>query len=194
MNSKRGVSVVLGLALVAMTSAAYAFSGFDIYTEKKAKENHYAPSGWMGDFKSIRFSDGWPKNAHSGSTCIKITYDPTKQSAQGWAGIYWQEPANNWGNQPGFDVTGATKLTFWIRGEKGGEVISDIFVGGIDGVYPDTASVAVGPIDLSTEWEKFEINLEGQDLSSIAGGFGWSTSASENPDGVVFYLDDIRFE
>jgi len=66
--------------------------------------------------------------------------------------------------------------------------------GGIKGKYPDSCSVAIGPVDLSTEWRKFEISLEGQDLSKVSGGFGWSTNLSSNPKGCTFYLDEIRYE
>ena len=47
---------------------------------------------------------------------------------------------------------------------------------------------------LTTDWQQFTIDLEGKDLSSISGGFCWATNLDVNPDGAMFYLDDIRFE
>ena len=42
---------------------------------------------------------------------------------QGWAGIYWLSPANNWAKikGAGYDLTKANRLTFWARGAKGGD-------------------------------------------------------------------------
>lgn len=67
-------------------------------------------------------------------------------------------------------------------------------VGGIKGIYPDTAEVETGPIELSDQWEQYSINLTGKDLTYISGGFGWVTSANANPKGMGFYLDNIKFE
>ena len=47
---------------------------------------------------------------------------------------------------------------------------------------------------LTQEWKQYEIDLSGKDLSYISGGFCWATNLDVNPDGVVFYLDDIKYE
>ena len=52
----------------------------------------------------------------------------------------------------------------------------------------------MGPVVLSNEWKKYEIDLKGLDLSYISGGFCFIIKRTENPDGCVFYLDDIRYE
>ena len=52
----------------------------------------------------------------------------------------------------------------------------------------------IGPITLSSEWKQYVIDLEDRDLSSIIGGFAWSGNLDNNPRGMTFYLDDIRFE
>jgi len=59
---------------------------------------------------------------------------------------------------------------------------------------PDSDSISIGPIELTAEWEKYEINLQGRDLTHIIGGFGWSTNISSNPQGCTLYLDDIYYE
>ena len=48
-------------------------------------------------------------------------------------------PENNWGTHTtgGYDLSGATKITFWAKGEKGGEQI-EFFAGGITGDNPDS--------------------------------------------------------
>lgn len=188
-------TLIIILAAMILVAQAAAFDGLYVYKDKKAKVNNYAPSGWMGDMLDIKYSDGWPRNPKRGATCIKVTYLPRSSNNEGWAGIYWQDPPNNWGTELSkYDLTGATKLSFWIRGESGGEIINDIYLGGIEGRYPDSCSVAIGPIELTTEWERYEISLEDQDLSLMIGGFGWSTNLSANPNGCTFYLDEIRYE
>lgn len=167
---------------------------FVVYKDKGARDNHYIPSGWMGDYGDIKMNDQHIQNPHSGTTCIQFVYSAKKAQGLGWAGDYWQSPANNWGSKKGgFDLTGMTKLTFWARGDKGGEVIQKFVVGGIKGAYPDTAEVEIGPIELTDTWKEYTINLVGRDLSYINGGFSWVATADLNPQGATFYLDDIKF-
>ena len=171
------------------------FKPFKIYTDGKSPDNHYCPSGWMGDFGDLKIDDKCMVNPHSGTTCFKITY--TNKATQGarWSGIYWQNPPNNWGTRPGgYDLTGAKKLTFWARGDKGGERIEEFKTGGITGEYADSDVAGIGPVVLTAEWQQFTIDLEGKDLSSISGGFAWATNLDANPDGCIFYLDDLKFE
>jgi hypothetical protein len=172
---------------------------FAIYLDKGARENHYIPSGWMGDYGDIKMNDQSLSEPFLGKTCIEFVYSAKKSQGQGWAGVYWQFPANNWGTKKGgFDLTGMTKLTFWARGEKGGEVIQKFGVGGIglnqDMPYPDSCVVETEPIELTDIWKQYTINLAGQDLSYINGGFFWVTTSDLNPEGATFYLDEIKFE
>jgi hypothetical protein len=168
---------------------------FYVYSDKRKSGNHFIPSGWMGDYKDIQFNDASTENPHSGDTCIKITYSPRSTQGSGWAGMYWQTPANNWGDKPGgFDLTGKRRLTFWARGEKGGELIDEFKMGGIGGQYGDSDSVSTGSIALSKEWRKYTVGLANRDLHHIIGGFCWSANRDSNPDGLTFYLDDIRYE
>lgn len=168
---------------------------FKVFTDQWAREDHYIPSGWMGDYGDIRINDGCKVNPYSGKTCIEIKYSARKSNGAGWMGIFWQNPPNNWGDQMGgYDLTGYKKLKFFARGEKGGEVIQEFKIGGINGTYADSDSTSIGPVTLGDEWEEFEIDLRGLDLSYISGGFGMSASSINNPNGFTIYLDDIRYE
>jgi hypothetical protein len=176
------------------TTPATTPKEFGVYKDKNAKENHYIPSGWMGDYGDIKLNDQSADNPHSGTTCMQFIYSAKKSQGQGWAGVYWQNPANNWGSKKGgFDLTGMAKITFWARGAKGAEVIQKFKVGGIKGTYPDTAEVEFGPVELTDAWKEYTINLAGKDLSYISGGFCWVTTADLNPEGATFYLDDVKF-
>jgi len=168
---------------------------FYVYADKGYFKNHFVPSGWMGDYGDIKFNDGWTESPYSRRSCIKIIYTAERKLGGGWAGVYWQEPANNWGNLPGgYDLTGAKHLKFYARGAKGGEVITEFKLGGIQGEYSDSTASSIGPVVLTPEWEEYSIDLENQDLSNVIGGFSFIVSAMENPDGATFYIDEITYE
>ncbi|MFN3763657.1 MAG: glycosyl hydrolase family 17 protein, partial [Anaerolineae bacterium] len=120
-------------------------------------EEHFVPSGWMGDIDHIEFFGCDRSDPHSGEMAIRISYTP---GPIGWAGIYWQYPENNWGNiNKGLDIRWANKVTFWAKGEKGGEKIR-FFVGGIgtkNDPYPDSwrPQASTGFVELSTQWQKY---------------------------------------
>ena len=98
--------------------------------------------------------------------------------------------------QEGYDLSGATKITFWAKGEKGGEQI-EFFAGGITGDNPDslekTYAGTTTVTTLSNSWKKYTIDLASKDLSHVIGGFGWATNSDNNPNGATFYLDDIQY-
>jgi len=171
---------------------------FYVYADSSSLDNHFIPSGWMPATaaRDLKVNINSKETPLSGDTCIRFEY--SNKSGTRWAGVYWQNPANNWGTVPGagYDLRGATKITFWARGEKGGEVINEFKMGGIaSGEYIDTDSASAGPIQLSKDWKKYEIDLRGKDLSYIIGGFGWATNIDVNdPNGIVFYVDEIKYE
>jgi len=167
---------------------------FSVYTESTARSNHFMPSGWMGDFASIKIEYNCQDKPRSGKTCIKITYSSEPTQGAGWVGVFWQNPENNWGTKDGgFNLSNAKKLTIWARGAKGGEKM-EFKVGGITGSYPDSDMIGIGPLEVTDKWQKFTIDLTMLDLSYISGGFVWAASRMDNPDGAVVYLDDIMYE
>jgi hypothetical protein len=150
----------------------------------------YAPSGWMGDVKSIRLDPACADNPRSGNTCLRCEF----AAATGWGGVAWQHPANDWGDlDGGCDLRGAKRLSFWARGARGGEIV-DFKFGVIprDKKYPDTAHGALEKVALTPEWRHYEIAVANMDLSRIKTGFLWSLASGGQP--AVFYLDDIRWE
>jgi hypothetical protein len=176
--------------------AASAFKPFYVFLSKGSRQNHYVPSGFMPNGNCLEFTDVWQKNCQTEKTCMKIVYDiECSRGDQKWAGIYWLNPANNWGTRKGgYNLTGATKLTFWAKGEKGGEQVQEFTVGGVSGDYPDSDTAVIGPVILGTQWRQYSIDLRGKDLSYISGGFAWTSSEDVNPGDCTFYLDNIRFE
>jgi hypothetical protein len=196
------LSCTFAFEKVASPSAKYIafpeqpFQKFVIYDEFMSKDNHFIPSGYMGNFRDITIRPNWGVNPHTGKTCYKVMISSKNSQGAGWAGVYWQNSANNWAtvSNRGFDLTGATKLTFWARGEKGGERISEFKIGGISGEFPDSDSAAIYDVDLNTQWTRYSISLDKVDLKYIIGGFCFAVPLDMNAEGVVFYLDDMIIE
>lgn len=167
---------------------------FPVFTEYAAEDNHFAPSGWMGDRDDIEIYECDRSNPHTGQVAIRVDYNP--RGPQGWAGIYWQEPDGNWGTVEGagYNLDNATTLSFYARGQEGGEQI-EFLVGGIWGPYPDSQQPAISTdiITLTTQWREYTVDLRGRDLSRTIGGFAFITNRCLNPEPVTFYLDDIQY-
>lgn len=203
MKKKLG-GLLLSFAVVAIVIAAEKPSAikkevpaeFYVYANQGSRLNHYIPSGWMGDFGDLRFNQGSPKA--QGDTCIQIKYSAERKQGAGWAGIFWQHPANNWGDKKtsNYNLSGFKKLVFNARGEKGGEYIDKFMVGGIQSQTEegDSDEVSSDAIELTKEWKTYSIDLKDRDLSHIVGGFGFALNGDSNPTGATFYLDDIRYE
>ncbi len=190
---------------------------FDVYTDLAAAGNHFVEKAMMPEGEPVvAMDEGCTDKPHSGTTCIRCTYRP---GGQEWGGFYFMNgalrdkevrPRQNWGDEPnaGFDLTGATEVTFHVRGEKGGERV-EFFVGGIgwrtdwqgrsvakEKPHPDSLrKVTKGYVTLKKDWERYTISLRGHDLSYVLSGFGWVTNSLMNGGReITFYLDDIWWD
>ena len=187
-------------------------SAFYIYRDLDFQGNHFTPSGYMGDIGDISINESYTDNPHAGKTAIQFTYiaegsapnSCNYASPCNWAGVYWQEPPNNWGNDiiwkdHGFDLSGYNHLKFWARADNNIQITFK--VGGITGPYGDSLEFPRSIVgNLNSEWQEFDIDLSGADLSHIIGGFVWVVNVETIVENgivgrkVVFYVDDIRFE
>jgi len=157
--------------------------------EDKFEGMPWAPSGWMGSTDFLSLDGNHLDNPHDGMASIKMRYI----GKYGWVGVAWQNPPNNWGDEDGgFELTGATELELWARGEYGGEKIS-IGVGiiGADKAHPDSGTAKVDGIVLTQDWQRYRVPLKRIDLSSIKTGFVVTLTGRATP--VTIYLDSIRF-
>lgn len=181
------LAAVAALASLARADAPKLNLPASVYAEDGDKLS-WIPSGYMGDTGNIKMTQD-TTNPHGGKTDLKVQYT----SGHGWGGVVWQSPANDWGKKPGgFDLTGAKKLTFWARGEEGGEKVSFSF-GILDKAdFHDTAKGEIKDQELTKDWKQYTIDLAGKDLSQIKTGFVWVLGAKGDP--VTFYLDDITYE
>jgi hypothetical protein len=175
-----------------------------VYQDAALPFQMFLAAGKMGDIGDVKTSVVCEENPHSGRTCIKVVYTaqgrgPHQCAYPGpcrWAGARWQYPPSNWGNdafwrQSGRDLSSYSQLTFWARAEN--ECTIDFVVGGANTSYGDSLkSPITRSFPLLRTWKKYTIQLEG-DLSHITNGFGWVTNWTTNPNGAVFFIDDIEF-
>ena len=145
-------------------------------------------SGYMGNNGALRLDEKCDEKPHSGETCLKVEYSANDN----WAGVFWQSPANDWGDKAGgANLSKSSMLVFWARGEKGGEKVS-FFMGGLkDKAFSDTANRKLENVTLKKEWTRYRIPLDGEDLSYIKTGFGFNFGGQGRP--FAFYLDDIEY-
>ena len=157
--------------------------------EDSFEDMPWAPSGWMGSTDGLTLDGENTEEVHAGHASIKMRYE----GPFNWVGVAWQHPANNWGDQEGgFDLTGASELEFWARGEYGGEKIS--FGVGLleeDRAHPDSGIMKVEGVELTRQWQRYSVPLQKLDLSSIKTGFFLSLTGRSTP--VTIYLDSIRY-
>jgi hypothetical protein len=152
-------------------------------------KSSWIPSGYMGDTGAIKMDDKSTDTPHSGATCLKVTF----AKDNGWGGVVWQDPANDWGDQDGGrNLAGAKALAFWARGGQGGEKVKFGFgVLGVDKPFHDSGK---GEFEatLTSEWAEYRIDAAGLDLSRIKTGFMWVVAGQGRT--LTFFLDDVRWE
>ncbi len=148
----------------------------------------YIASGYMGKAAAIKMNPNCTIDPHDGGTCLEVEYNAPDQ----WGGVVWQDPPNDWGKAPGgWNLHGASRLSFWARGAQGGEKVKFMF--GILGRTVKYYDTATGSLDvtLGSKWHRYSIDVSQMDLSRIKTGFGWSAAGDGHP--IKFFLDDIQF-
>jgi hypothetical protein len=171
--------------------------------------DEFAPSGFMGYspevVAGIKMSKALtdcktPRPADAVGDCYKASFDAVVASNPVWAGVFWQSPTDNWGKKPGRPIApGATKVTFYAAGAVGGEKIEfkvgGININGSDSTLPyrDKFQANIPAVTLTTDFQKYEISLEGAQYDEVLGGFCWVTAAAASGN-TTFYLDGIRWE
>jgi hypothetical protein len=73
---------------------------------------------------------------------------------------------------------------------------AEFFLGGIKDprlAYFDTLpKISTGVVAVSSTWQRHEIDLTGDDLSSVIGGFGVATSREQDARSSSLLLDDVE--
>jgi len=167
----------------------------------------FIPHGWMPAeaAQMIKVFDlGCQKDPHNGNTCLAITIE---WSFPWWAGIAWITEDGWWGESdkgPVFDLTGAKRLIFSLKGKNGNERVQ-VKIGILwDKPFGDVIKrdqekikeIESEWLTLTKKWEEYTIDLEGFDLSKIANGFTFVSSQQQQADEVIsvsFFIDDIYY-
>jgi hypothetical protein len=158
----------------------------------EAITSNFVLSGWAGDLDVISTDEKWSTDFHSEPTCLKFVYSPNDQQGEGWAGRLWVD-ASYPKYSSGVSLADVEKLTFWARGDKGGERV-EFRVGGA-AISDPQPSFTTHVVTLSEKWQSFTIDFtDRSNLDYVFCGFSWLTTQELNPNGCTFYLDYIQFE
>ncbi len=185
-----------------------------VYSDFADSGNRFTQKAKIDDGRSWLIEDmdeNWGADPYAGNSCIRCRASTEGRSWGGWLFVNGRLPEDS--PQPilsfgesalcGYDLSGAASLSFWAKGENGGERV-EFFTAGLGrngetgaviANYPDsTAKVGLGFVTLTDEWTKYTIGLDGRDLSYVGCGFGFVVSGSYSGGTQTFYLDEIRFE
>lgn len=168
-------------------------------------ETRYKPTGWMGDFgtkKEPRLFVSKVPATVEGATVVSTRIEYRQGPDSGWAGIYWQYPENNWGERIGLSLAGAKRVSFYARGERGGEIVEFISGGvAIDDEskkFRDRFKKSTGEIILNANWTKYTLDLStltNDELQSVIGAFAWvSVGGFDKDKRIVSYIANLKVE
>ncbi|MBL90567.1 MAG: hypothetical protein CMH56_01975 [Myxococcales bacterium] len=150
---------------------------------------YFAVSGYMGDAEVPGNLIDTPCETDNGHQyCHRFDVEP---GLEGWTGVWWQNPANNWGDVAGQGLRiepGAQRVTFKAWSITGGEAV-EFF----SGYASDGFSAAPPPITLSTEPATYEVDIHCYEYDRVAGGFGWSLSTEEMSSGTQIFISDVKW-
>ena len=160
----------------------------------------FTPTGYIGDRDSIIMDPTCTHTPCSPPTCLHVTYQKPAEESLGFAGVHWLNPAANWGQDSrlkfaGMDVSNSGRVTFHARADR--DCLVHFQVGGVRAPYGDSlAEGARIQLHLDSTWRPYTIALpaDKSKLNHIISAFMWRASIKDNPDGVSFYLDDIKYE
>jgi hypothetical protein len=164
-------------------------------------ETEYYPSGWMGDGegnegpKYLTLTHEQATINGQPTTAIRIEYH---RGPRGWAGIYWQHPEKNWGDAEGLNLTGAKRISFYAKGERGGEIVEFISGGITDKTHKDQYKKSLGKKPLPTTWTPYTIDLSSlskEQLHRVIGAFAWIGAGGFDKDNrLVIYIANLKVE
>ncbi len=173
------------------------FTSFVVYRDADDGINHGVPSFFFSStntlFDDISITSKHRNNCYSGRSCILFQYDDTVNT---FGGVYFESyeeitalPPQTQGD--GFDLTGATTLRFYARGQNGGERVKFSALGIFDSPNISSSNpheMTTKYITLSSAWQAYTIDVRGIDKSNIEGLFAIT---AEDP--VVVFIDEIEF-
>ena len=127
--------------------------------------------------------------------CYIIHYTP---GPVGKAGLAYESP-------DGFDLSRANRVVFFAKGEQGGENVRFLAAGKsanlVNGtttatdIFTSTEFAGVSePVVLDTNWTRYQIDVDGVDLSTIEFPFGFIVEQNQSQGDVAFSLRDVTYD
>jgi len=120
--------------------------------------------------------------------CIRIEWRPGPRR---YVAINWLGPAANYGSQPGYDLNGATQITYWLKSEQQNAIV-DVRIGCLGSdtpvAHPDSVCYKEHAFQVGTDWTQKHIDLAGQSLNNVVRALAIVLTANRNPNGATLYL------
>ena len=121
--------------------------------------------------------------------CLRVEYVPGPDGKAGFA----------YAIDKSLDIKDAKRLTFFVKGEKGGEKVRFKAAGkdiesyqlGKGLVKSEKFAAKTSDITLGTNWKKYEIDLNKADMTKITQAFGFDFDRPSNGKPMVFYLKGV---
>ena len=168
----------------------------DVYAEADAGGNLYAPSGWMNVASGgLQLDPADTGDVGAGQTSMEVSWDGTPgDDGTPWAAVMFEWPRNLAGATspgPGWDLSGATELTFQAHSDDPGE---SIMVG--LGSEDHDGFALRRRISLQTDWTEYSIDVSDRDLLELNGGFfiAFDGFSDAGDSGVTLHLDEVSYD
>ena len=196
---------ILAVALAPLLSCASAQDPTDVATPVSLPfpvSYYFTPTGAYGDAATpglVSTSNDCPDRAPPPTDgtpqgdCYFVSYGNPNE---GYGGVFWQFPPNNWGTSQGRMVSpGATQVTFYAKSDNAPLAVG-FKAGGINDPTPTAALPYSDGIDASTtftvtgDWQQYSIPIHGS-YTWVLGGFEWEITTR---DPVDLYIDSIVWQ
>ena len=168
-----------------------------VYRDADFRDNHGHWTNVMPEegAKMMKRNMAEKAKPHDGASCIRIDIQLKRPH---WCGVAVASQPDYWGKQekkPAFDLRAAKKLVFHARGARGGECIQvQAAITGRE-EFGDSAKLPAETqwLALTKDWQKYELDVTGCDLSRVVTPFVVLTNKDYNTHNFTFYLDEIYY-
>lgn len=152
----------------------------------------FVASGYMGDSDQIEAKQGCQRPDTGDGPCHQFTL---QRGSEGWGGVFWSYPADNWGTAPGLEVEpGATRVAFTAWVDQGEHAVK-FRAGGLgaaDKPEEDLPKVEREFL-LTTTPRQLSLDLRKVTYKRVIAGFAWAAAArADGP--ISIFIDDIVWQ
>jgi hypothetical protein len=184
------------------TASLYQKGSASVVPEALAAEfpfhvtDHFQEKVFAGDGESgasLDVQDNFVDPEQHCEFCTRIQYPNGAHGTSGFA----------FGADHSIDFSGAKVLSFWAKGEQGGEKVK-FKIGGKDaaddvskhkGIFKSKRfALSTEEVALKNDWKKYEVDLRTSDLADVTTPFGIEISKGQDSKSQVFYVKGITLD